>query len=153
MIPQGEQKAESGHEHQDADVPGVVLVGALVLLIVAISFFTARGMLDVARDRGTAEPAHRGEAHFPQPHLEVHPGADLAESKRGDEVELGSYGWIDRKAGVVRIPVERAIQLLMERGLPDVGAGQTRLQLMQARPSADTQPKQPVGSPAPEGSP
>ena len=31
---------------------------------------------------------------------------------------LYSYGWSDEKAGTVRIPIERAMELLVERGLP-----------------------------------
>lgn len=153
MIPQGEQRAEGGHEHKDADVIGVALVGALVLIVLAISFFAARGLLDVARNRRVTGLAHRAPVVFPQPRLEVHPGADLAVSHRADETELHSYGWVDRKTGVAHIPIEKAMQLLLQRGLPETGGGQTQLQLMQARPSTDAQPKQPVGSPAPQGSP
>lgn len=37
--------------------------------------------------------------------------------RREDEEKLGTYGWVDREKGVVRIPVERAIEkLLEERG-------------------------------------
>jgi hypothetical protein len=31
---------------------------------------------------------------------------------------LKSYGWIDRDKGVVHIPIDRAIEILAERGLP-----------------------------------
>ena len=31
---------------------------------------------------------------------------------------LEHYGWVDKNAGVVRIPVERAIDVLAEKGLP-----------------------------------
>lgn len=38
---------------------------------------------------------------------------------RAEQQELlGSYGWIDKENGVVHIPVERAMSLLVERGLP-----------------------------------
>jgi hypothetical protein len=38
---------------------------------------------------------------------------------RAEEQEkLSSYGWVEPNAGVVRIPVERAMELLAERGLP-----------------------------------
>lgn len=153
MIPQGQQGAEAGHERKDADVIGVALVGALVLLIVAISFFTARGLLEVIRNRSKAQPSHRAQVQFPQPRLEVHPGADLAASRRADELDLHSYGWIDRKAGVAHIPIERAMQLLVERGLPNTGGGQTRLQLMQARPETNRPDQHPTVSPAPTASP
>ena len=31
---------------------------------------------------------------------------------------LNNYGWVDKEAGVIRIPIERAIELTLERGLP-----------------------------------
>jgi hypothetical protein len=38
---------------------------------------------------------------------------------RQDEDQiLGSYGWIDRQKGIVRLPIARAIDLLSQRGLP-----------------------------------
>lgn len=153
MIPQGRQRAESGHERKDADVIGIALVAALVLLIVAISFLAAKGLLHFAESDQKPQRAASTRMPFPRPRLEVHPTADLAAARKASETELHSYGWIDRGAGVVRIPIERAIQLLTERGLPEVGAGLTPLQLRQARPSMDAQPKHPVGAPTPEGSP
>jgi hypothetical protein len=62
------------------------------------------------------------------------------ELRTAEDTDLNSYGWVDRTAGIARIPIDRAMQLLLERGLPDVGAGQTRLSLMQARPSETASP-------------
>ncbi|MEP7071670.1 MAG: hypothetical protein ABI839_04735 [Verrucomicrobiota bacterium] len=138
MIPQGQPRAESGHERKDADVLSVALVAALVLLLLTISFLLARGVFRFA-DRAEKPPRLSAvRAHFPSPRLQAHPAADLAFSKRAREKELHSYGWVDRKAGVARIPIERAMELLLERGLPEVGAGQTRLQLMQNRATAES---------------
>jgi hypothetical protein len=35
-----------------------------------------------------------------------------------ERAALTTYGWVDRKSGVVRMPIERAMELLVERGLP-----------------------------------
>ena len=43
----------------------------------------------------------------------------LEELKKENEV-LGSYDWVDQKNGVVRIPIDRAMDLLAQRGLPVV---------------------------------
>ena len=153
MTAQGHQRSKKGHEHKDIDVFGVALVAALVFVMVMLSLLAARGMLRFA-ERGREGRSERATpAQFPQPKLEVHPVADLAAARAANEAELHSYGWIDRRAGTAHIPIERAMQLLVERGLPEVGAGQTRLQLMQARPVADAQPNEPGSSPTPEGSP
>ena len=34
------------------------------------------------------------------------------------EATLHSYGWVDRQAGVVHIPIDQAIDLVLQRGLP-----------------------------------
>lgn len=64
---------------------------------------------------------------FPQPRLERNERLEIHDFRLKEEQTLSSYGWIDEKAGVVRIPIERAMQLLAQRGLP-------------TRPSAGTVP-------------
>jgi hypothetical protein len=71
----------------------------------------------------------------------------LANLRAAEEADLDSYGWIDRNSGTVHIPIDRAMQLLLQRGLPDVGAGQTPLSLMQARPAENATPPQLLKSP------
>ncbi|HJQ84172.1 MAG TPA: hypothetical protein VKA21_08855, partial [Candidatus Binatia bacterium] len=47
----------------------------------------------------------------PEPRLEVAPAAELQALRREEEARLHGYGWVDRDAGIVRIPIERAIEL------------------------------------------
>ncbi len=55
---------------------------------------------------------------FPKPVLEHSEQTQyLDELKKQNEV-LGSYDWVDQKSGVVRIPIDRAMELLAQRGLP-----------------------------------
>ncbi len=54
----------------------------------------------------------------PEPRLQVLPAADLASVREREDAVLTTYGWIDRKSGLVRIPIDRAIDVLAERGLP-----------------------------------
>ena len=92
-------------------------------------------------------------ARFPAPQLLSQPGSELARVRRDAQTRLGTYGWVDRRAGIAHIPINRAMELLVKRGLPEVGAGQTRLQLMQSRAKTDIQPAQPIMSPAPRTTP
>ncbi len=136
------------HESKDVDVTSLFTItlilfvsGAVILLVVGIMmhYFSAH---EPSKTAGQANiPAGRVE-EFPQPRLEVKPGANLAELRAAEDADLNSYGWIDRKNGTIRIPIERAMQLLVERGLPEVGAGQTPLSLMQARPNETATPPQ-----------
>jgi hypothetical protein len=55
----------------------------------------------------------------PAPRLEENPAASLAAFRAEEAKTLEGYGWVDKGAGVVRIPVSRAMALLLERGLPE----------------------------------
>lgn len=54
----------------------------------------------------------------PEPRLEVTPITDLEAMRAAEDKILNSYGWIDQPHGVVRIPIDRAMDLLAQRGLP-----------------------------------
>jgi hypothetical protein len=54
----------------------------------------------------------------PPPRLQTNPRGDLLELREAEDRVLATYGWVDRKAGVVRIPIEQAMKLTVERGLP-----------------------------------
>jgi len=55
---------------------------------------------------------------FPQPRLESSERMEINDFRVHEERTLSSYGWVDQQAGVVHIPIERAMQLLAQRGLP-----------------------------------
>jgi hypothetical protein len=51
----------------------------------------------------------------PEPRLEIDPQAHLARLHAEEDEVLHGYGWVDKPNGVVRIPIDRAMQLLVER--------------------------------------
>jgi hypothetical protein len=61
------------------------------------------------------------EATFPQPVLERSEQiqvSDYGKQLRQQDKTLASYDWVDQKNGLVRIPIDRAMDLLAQRGLP-----------------------------------
>jgi hypothetical protein len=54
----------------------------------------------------------------PEPRLEPLPLAPRRELRAAEDARLSSYGWVDRSGGVARIPIDRAMQLIVERGVP-----------------------------------
>ena len=54
----------------------------------------------------------------PEPRLQTTAPQDLKSYRAGQDDILGSYGWVDSKAGIVRIPVERAMEVLLLKGYP-----------------------------------
>jgi hypothetical protein len=69
---------------------------------------------------------------FPEPRLEVNERTELRGVILSQEQRLNSYGWVDEKSGIVHIPIERAMQMIAQRGLP------TRAQVNQ-QPQRDRQ--------------
>src|SRR5262249_16914200 len=55
---------------------------------------------------------------FPQPRLEEDERRELREFREPQDQQLDSYGELAGQPGVVHIPIERAIQLIVEKGLP-----------------------------------
>jgi hypothetical protein len=72
---------------------------------------------NVPTDTRHVAPGHI-ESEFPNPRLEEDERGQLNGILLGEEKTLYSYGWVDEKAGTVRIPIERAMQLIAQRGLP-----------------------------------
>lgn len=56
--------------------------------------------------------------NFPNPRLEIDERNQLDSERLREEKSLYTYGWVDEKAGTVHIPIERAMDLLSQRGLP-----------------------------------
>jgi hypothetical protein len=77
----------------------------------------------VQAEADTREPNHQKTAEkvrqeFPEPRLEDDERTELNDIRYGEEERLNSYGWVDRSGGVAHIPITRAMQLIIERGLP-----------------------------------
>jgi len=50
--------------------------------------------------------------------LEVRPVQELRAFREAEDERLSTYGWVDQSKGVVHIPIERAIDIVAQRGLP-----------------------------------
>lgn len=58
------------------------------------------------------------KGNFPAPQLEIDERNQLDKIRKEEERTLASYDYIDKNAGTVRIPIERAMDLIAQRGLP-----------------------------------
>ena len=48
--------------------------------------------------------------------------SEMVELKKEEQTHVYSYGWVDQKAGIAHIPVDRAMEILARNGLPKVAA-------------------------------
>ena len=63
------------------------------------------------------KPPATPAARFPQPRLQANAAADLVKLQATEEEKLDTYGWVDRNAGITRMPIEQAMRLVAEHGV------------------------------------
>ena len=111
-----------GHEMTDASISGLVKFGIGLFILIVVVLFAMRFMFDhfsTTQELGPpASPFAETQTLPPAPRLQVEPALDIKQLREGEDEKLGSYGWVDQKAGIARIPVDRAMDLLLARGLP-----------------------------------
>jgi hypothetical protein len=111
-----------GHEKTDASISGLVKFGVGLFLLIVVVLFSMRSMFEhfsTTQQLGPpASPFEETRTLPPAPRLQVHPVQELKQLRDGENDKLNSYGWVDQKAGIARIPVDRAMELLLTRGLP-----------------------------------
>jgi hypothetical protein len=90
------------------------------------------------------ESQKHAESTFPEPRLQPNASEDLAKFRQEEHRRLNSYGWVDQNRGIAHIPIERAKQLVLERGLPVRTAGISPPSAPPPAPPAAT-----TGEPAP----
>ncbi len=137
-------------EHEDLGARSVFrfLIGVAVMIALAsLAVWGMYGYLDkyarrhqpvqnplvqkAATDTREVTPADIEK--FPQPRLEKDERLEITDFRLQEERALNSYGGLDEKAGVMHIPIERAMRLIVERGLP-------------VSPKAGTVPSSPVNT-------
>jgi hypothetical protein len=120
-----------GHERRDVSIRGVLWATAGLALLIAVTFVAMYGAdrylgAREARRSPQASPlaATYGRTAPPHPRLQADPIGDLDALRAEESRLLESYGWIDRDRGTVRIPIARAMALLVARaGEPGAGSG------------------------------
>lgn len=111
------------HEESDVNISAIFGFGAglaavvLALAMVVWLMFRYFDSREAAATRAYPMAATQAQVP-PEPRLQEHPREDLSELRAGEDRVLHSYGWVDREAGIVRIPIEDAMRLTVERGLP-----------------------------------
>jgi hypothetical protein len=112
-----------GHELSDVYPKNILWFGIGLALVIGAVVLVSYGLFHYfyqseTRSRPPPSPLSYGVEPPPEPRLITRPGADLAALRADEDEILGSYGWIDRERGIVRVPIDRAIMLLAQKGLP-----------------------------------
>jgi len=114
---------EVAHERSDVNVRLILVFGGALLVVAIVVHLVLYWLLQYYNEgsqvrRPVASVPSPPESISPAPRLQVAPQADMARMRAAEERELQSYGWVDRDKQVIRIPIDRAMQLIAERGLP-----------------------------------
>jgi len=118
-VPDAAQPVARSPAHEAADVDGPriwALAGALAATLVVVALAAAGVLRLVGHETGRALFASRGApAQMPAPSLQSRPQLDLRALREQKRAMLSEYRWIDPGQGIVRIPIERAMALLVAR--------------------------------------
>ena len=111
------------YEKKDLSAKAIGYFSMGLLLLLGLTILVSKGVLEVfqRRDKRLEEgvSVFAGKRGLPPaPRLQARPKADLIEFRLREDRVLNGYGWIDPNAGVVRIPVERAMDLVLKEGIP-----------------------------------
>jgi hypothetical protein len=124
---QPNQPPTPGYERSDmnptlilAAAAGFLAVLAVVLIAITVFEAVATGVpASISRPSDLLQGLQAAPAPTPPaPRLEAESGQSLEPYRAAEERKLSTYAWVDRQNGVVRIPIDRAVDLLAQRGLP-----------------------------------
>jgi hypothetical protein len=140
--------AHGSYEHQDLQPTGIVYFLLALAVVTVACIFALEGLYtyldhrerssqtpvnplltNLPEDTRRVAPGYPQEA-FPNPKLEEDERTQLNSIRTNEEKELYSYGWVDEKAGTLHIPIDRAMDLIVQRGLPvrpQAGSGEGSL--------------------------
>lgn len=127
------QPPHGGHEKTDVVFAPIVRASIVMLIILLAVFGIARVTLQqMARYEAESSPkvnplaGSLGRRLPPEPRLQTHPVQDLRDLQASQRERLSTYGWIDESKGIVHLPIERAMELVLQRGLPHRDAAEVQ---------------------------
>jgi hypothetical protein len=120
-----EQKPDLDYERTDVDASRVASVGAVIAVVSVISCVVVLVLFNLLFDRARRQdppnpPLARHEQGRtpPEPRLQVLPLKDVRELRAEEQAVLHGAAWVDQKAGIAQIPIEEAMKIVAEKGLP-----------------------------------
>jgi len=130
-LPHARDAGESAavhHETSDVNIRAILGFGLGLIVVVALLQFVVWVMFKYFDSRESAKVSaeypravSQGDRVPPEPRLQINPREDLQDLRAAEDAILNGYGWVDKNAGIVRIPIDEAMKLTLQRGLPSRG--------------------------------
>ncbi|MEP6714985.1 MAG: hypothetical protein ABJC09_05390 [Terriglobia bacterium] len=128
--PEDEGNPQVSHERRDVNVFQITAFGIGLLISCIVVVFAMWAMFDflyhredmknaqippsMMRNRPTLPPEPRLQG-IPEP---IQPHVELEQLHADEDAILNNYGWLDPAKGTVRIPIDQAIDMVAQKGLP-----------------------------------
>jgi hypothetical protein len=124
-----DQSVAAGYELADARARPLVVTTVAIFIIIFLAFALMAGLLFIAgnapADRSnTLNPTEIAVQLPPEPRLEQNPQNDSSRLFAETAEHLEQYGWVAQRDGIAHIPIERSMELLLEKGVNPFGEGQ-----------------------------
>jgi len=121
------------HEHTDADARAITQFGIALTFFLIVSQLLLWWLFSSfsEREQKLSPPVPaivkmQAPREPPEPRLQPNPQLDMKKMLQEENQILTQYGWVDPDRGIVRIPVERAIDIAAQQGLPQFKATEAK---------------------------
>ncbi len=149
MMKHGHSGQEAGYEHEDLGTRGIfaflvgLVVSGVVIYFIVVGMYsfldryersqmtTSSPLVPLNGDMSRLVTKGQVDGLFKEngaPMLEINERGQFRDFLLNQENQLNSYGWVDEKTGVAHIPIERAMELTVQRGLPVYAPGKAPAQ-------------------------
>ena len=165
QMPDQPMNEHGSFEREDLSPSGVIYFMVGMAVVVTVLILIVLGMYHflnsyqeahqpalsplVTAPADTRAVSHEDTQTFPQPRLEESERAQLRQVIEDQDRKLATYDWVDKDKGVVQIPIDHAMDLIVERGLPVRPEGSTAPPT--SAPATKQSPKAPARKPAASG--
>ena len=118
------ENLDTAHEETDINIGAIVWFVVVLTAIVLASdvamwgLFKGLAYYEAKHDPPVSPLFLPAGRPLPAPGLQTTPWTDLKRYRAEAQLYLHSYGWVNEKAGVARIPIEKAKEMLLQQGLP-----------------------------------
>lgn len=111
-----------GYEKRDANIPALLKLALGLAILIAVTLVAMKwtfSIIDRLTPLGPPSAPFKEAPEFPpSPRLQAAPHMELQDYCTAQVNRVDSYAWIDQQQGIVRIPIDRAIDLILQKGLP-----------------------------------
>jgi len=145
--PKFKESVEAGYEKRDVNVRGILQFGFWMAVVIVITLIGMKLMFNYFNRTMTLGPPAASFVNNrqlpPSPRLQVQPHQELKDYCAAQQKNVNGYGWVDQQSGVVRIPLDKAMDIVLAKGLPARSADEAA--------SASPVPVTPAFTPDPAG--